>query len=193
MDWKEVAGKVTKAAPLLGTLLGGPLGGAIGGLVAVIGSAFGLTPEETTPQRINQLLDTDPQAAIKLAEIEANNKVEIQKLLLEQDRLAMEARKAEFADTASARQRQVDVVKATGKQDVNVYFLAWLVVIGFFALTGLLIFKSVPAEQNSVVFMLFGGLVSGFSTVMGYFFGSSRGSAMKSQLLAETTVKNGKV
>ena len=34
MEWKDVAGIVGKAAPLLGTLLGGPAGTAVGGLVA---------------------------------------------------------------------------------------------------------------------------------------------------------------
>ena len=38
MDWKDIAGTVGKAAPLLGTLLGGPAGGAVG---AIIASALG--------------------------------------------------------------------------------------------------------------------------------------------------------
>jgi hypothetical protein len=188
MEWKDIAGTVTKAAPMLGTLLGGPVGGAIGGVISLIGSALGLSPAETTPDKVSQMLSVDPQAAVKLAEIESTHKIRIQELLLEQDRLVIDGMKAEFQDTASARQRQVDITKATGKQDINIYILAWVVVLGFFGLTSLLIFHSVPKDQNDVVFMLFGGLVSGFSTVLGYFFGSSRGSLMKSQLLASTAV-----
>jgi hypothetical protein len=184
MDWKDIAGTVTKAAPMLGTLLGGPVGGAIGGVIALIGSAFGLSPAETTPDKINSLLATDPAAAVKLAEIEANNKIELQKLILEQDRLMLQHRQAEFSDTASARDREKEVVKATGKVDINLYLLAWTIVLGFFGLTALLMYIKLPAGQTEVIFMLFGGLVSGFSTVLGYFFGSSRGSLMKSQIIA---------
>jgi hypothetical protein len=184
MDWKDIAGTVAKSAPLLGGILGGPVGGAIGGVISLIGSAFGLTPAETTPDKIKQMMTTDPAAAVKLAEIEANNKVELQKIILEQNRLALQEKQAELADTDSARQRERDVVKTTGKVDINLYLLAWTIVLGFFGLTALLMYIKLPVGQTEVIFMLFGGLVSGFSTVLGYFFGSSRGSLMKSQIIA---------
>jgi hypothetical protein len=184
MDWKDVAGTVAKAAPILGTILGGPVGGAVGGVVSLIASAFGLTPTETTPEKISQMLTTDPAAAVKLAEIESRHKIRLQELVLEQSRLELDLQRAEFADTDSARAREKAVVAATGKVDANLYVLAWVVIIGFFALTGLLMQLPLPQGQNEVVFMLFGGLVSAFSTVIGYFFGSSRGSAIKTQVLA---------
>jgi hypothetical protein len=184
MDWKDIAGTVAKAAPILGTILGGPVGGAIGGVIGLLGSAFGLTPEQTTPDKINQMLLTDPSAAVKLAEIESNHKLKLQEYIIEQGKLALELQKAEFADTDSARSREKDIVKATGKLDYNLYILAWVIVLGFFGLTGMLMNITLPTGQNEVVFMLFGGLVSAFSTVIGYFFGSSRGSALKSEIIA---------
>ena len=184
MDWKDIAGTVAKAAPLLGGALGGPVGAGIGGLVALISSAFGLTPAETTPEKISQLLATDPEATIKIAELEANNKIELQKFVLMQSCLALQEKQAELADTDSARKRETAVVQATGKLDINLYLLAWTIVLGFFGLTALLMYVKLPMGQTEVIFMLFGGLVSGFSTVLGYFFGSSRGSLIKSQLLA---------
>lgn len=184
MEWKEVAGAVTKSAPMIGTILGGPIGGAIGGIISLIGSAFGLAPDETTPDAVSRMLQTDPQAAVKLAEIEANHKLELQKLILEQNRLILAEKQADLADTASARQREMEVVKSTGKVDVNLYLLAWTIVVGFFALTGLLMYHKLPEGQTEVIYMLFGGLVTGFSTILGYFFGSSRGSLMKSQVIA---------
>ena len=125
MEWKDLANKFFKFAPMVGTVLGGPAGAAAGGLISIIGNAFGLTPEETTPEKINHLLATDPQAAIKMAEIEANNKVELQKMILEQERIRL-------ADVASARAREVEITKATGKRDINLYILSYLFIIGFF-------------------------------------------------------------
>jgi dolichol kinase len=69
---------------------------------------------------------------------------------------------------------------------VNLYILAWVVVGGFFLLTGLmmLIPELDGRSNNAMVNIMFGGLVSGFATVLGYFFGSSKGSTDKTQLLA---------
>jgi hypothetical protein len=39
--------------------------------------------------------------------------------------------------------------------------------------------------MNGVVFMLFGSLASGFTGIIGYFFGSSRGTEQTTQLLAK--------
>ena len=75
MDWKDVANEVSKAAPLLGTVLGGPAGGAIGGLIA---SALGTAH---APDDVAQALTTNPDAAVKLKQIEADHDVEIKKLV----------------------------------------------------------------------------------------------------------------
>ena len=57
--------------------------------------------------------------------------------------------------------------------------------IPFFALVGLLIFKELPKDLNGVIFMLFGALASGFTGIIGYFFGSSAGHAEATRLLAQ--------
>ena len=41
-----------------------------------------------------------------------------------------------------------------------------------------------PDGSSDVVFMLFGALVTGFGTVLQYFFGSSKSSTDKTSLLA---------
>lgn len=80
MDWGDVAQTVKKvagvAAPLLGTVLAGPMGGAAGKLLA---SVFGC---DATPDQVAAAVATDPQAALKLKEIESNNALELQKAVL---------------------------------------------------------------------------------------------------------------
>lgn len=75
MDWKDIAGIVGKAAPLLSTLLGGPAGAAlsVGGMIA---SALGTgnTPEEVA------IALRDPESMMKLREIEARRQVELEGL-----------------------------------------------------------------------------------------------------------------
>lgn len=76
MDWSALGKRVAQAAPILGGAIG-PGGAAVGGLVA---SLFGV---ENDPDAINQALDADPKAAIKLRELENEHKRELTKLQLE--------------------------------------------------------------------------------------------------------------
>ena len=85
MEWKDVSAIVGKSAPLLGGLLGGPAGTAIGGIVA---SALG---SEGTPDAVRQAIATDPNAAVKLAQIEADQKVKLQELSTKQAGVLIDA------------------------------------------------------------------------------------------------------
>ncbi|MBW1730019.1 MAG: hypothetical protein JRH08_00810 [Deltaproteobacteria bacterium] len=91
----------------------------------------------------------------------------------------------EIQDRQGARRREIEVVKATGTKDVFLYFLAMLVVAGFFALCALLMYKPLPQGSTQAVFLLFGALATGFGSVLNYFFGSSKSSKEKTELLAK--------
>ena len=68
-------------------------------------------------------------------------------------------------------------------KDIAMYILGALIVVGFFALLGILIFNPVPQGNNDVLNLAIGALITGFATVIGYFYGSSAGSAAKNDLL----------
>lgn len=101
MEWKDIAGVVGKAAPFVGGILGGPAGAAVGGLVA---TALGT---KATPDAVSAALLADPQAALKVKELETSAKVQLQQLAVtaEQNRLQAAAAQyaAEAADRDSAR------------------------------------------------------------------------------------------
>lgn len=177
MGWKEIGSKIAEYAPLLGGIVGGPAGSAAGTGVKLLASAFGLKPSEVTADKVEHLLLTDPDAAIKIREIEANNKLELQKLNIAVERMRLD-------DVADARARETAIVRATGKKDINLYVIAWTVLLGFFVLCGLLMYIELPEGSSQVVFMLFGSLSTGFGTVLAYFFGSSKSSADKTVLLS---------
>ena len=159
---------------MLGSLLG-PGGTLAGTAIKMIGSALGV---ESTEDAVITALQTDPEALLKLKNFELDNKVELQKIVMEKER-------ARLADVADARSRQIEHEKATGKSDTNLYVLAWTVVMGFFGLMGLLCFKALPGDSSGVVFMLFGALATGFGQVLQYFFGSSKSSGDKTKLIAQ--------
>lgn len=178
MDWKGLGEQLfKKGLPLLGGLLGGPAG-ALGAKAAVslVSSALGLKEEEATPDKILARIEADPQALIDLKKAEMAHKERLQALLLEE-------RELELKDVADARARERAIVEATGKKDYNLYILAWTVIVGFFGLCATLMWVTLPTGSSNVVYLLFGGLVAGFSQVLGYFFGSSKSSSDKTKLL----------
>ena len=70
---------------------------------------------------------------------------------------------------------------------VSQVILAGLVIVGFFGcLLALLINPSTLTDLNrEPVMLMIGALIAAFSGLMGYFFGSSAGSARKTNLLAK--------
>ena len=63
--WDKIKDVVGSVAPVAGSLLGGPAGGAVGSMLA---SALGV---DNTPDAVANAIKTDPQAAIKIRQIEA--------------------------------------------------------------------------------------------------------------------------
>lgn len=175
MDWSKVADVVGGAAPIVGTIFGGPVGAAAGGIISGICSLFGADPKD--PADLLAKIQADPDAVLKLREFELRNKVELEKVALESDRMHLQ-------DISDARSREVAGIQATGKRDAFLYVLATSVVIAFGAICFVLIYEPIPEGANQVVLLLFGGLVAGFTQVMNYFFGSSKGSKDKTNLMA---------
>lgn len=71
MNWKDISNAVATMAPAAGAALAGPAGGAVG---AAIASMLGVPAD---PSSVSQALKTNPEAAIKLREIEANLEAEL--------------------------------------------------------------------------------------------------------------------
>ena len=121
---------------------------------------------------------TDEQVA-ELKKFEMTNKIELEKLALankqEDNRHAEKKTEIITADRSNARNRELEVVKTTGKKDNTVTILAGVIVIGFFA--GLISLVFVHLDKGSgtyeLLYMMFGALIAKFGTVIDYFFGAS--------------------
>jgi hypothetical protein len=178
MDWKQIGAKIAGAAPILGGLIGGPAGAGVGQVVNLVAGALGIEPDQATPEAVAHQLESDPEALLKLRQLETTHAEELQRIALEQLRV-------ELADRADARAREIAITRSTGQRDYQLYILAWLVVVGFGALCAVLMRYAVPEGSSQVVYMLFGSLASGFTLVLQYFFGSSRSSQDKTRLLTQ--------
>jgi hypothetical protein len=187
MDWKKVGAKLAEfGLPILGSAIPGV--GTIAGTFAgkLIAAALGEDPESLTPEGVLESMQTNPETLVKLKEIAAKHDTELRQIALENERLY-------FEDIKNARQREVETTKATGKRDVNLYVLAYIVVGGFFGTLFTLFYfmfqgeglPELPQSQIMLIGMLFGTLTTGLATVFNYFFGSSKSSTDKTALLAK--------
>ena len=77
MKWKDIAKSLVKVAPILGGAVGGPAGGAIGALIA---NKFNV---KNDPQAIMKVIKEDPDAFLKLKQIETENEGMLTRIVLE--------------------------------------------------------------------------------------------------------------
>lgn len=154
----DLAKVVSKAAPLLGGALGGPIGGVVGSL---IGNLFGGTT--ANPQDLIQKINADPEAAIKLKTLEYQHQEFLQNTKLQ-------AYQAENSDRASARDREIQEEKITGKKDWVPHALAIGFLIGMFIYLG--IGYLVPKDFDKTIF---NHLLNIAMLIYSFYFGSAYG------------------
>ena len=167
--WDKVKGIISGAAPLVGTLVGGPAGGTVGTLIS---SALGV---DDSPDAIEMELRNNPDALLKIKELEITHKTRFEEMALEETR-------AHLADTQDARRAEIERMKSGGDNRF-MYALATIIVIGFFGVIAGLYFKAIPKESRDVALVLLGTLASEFGVIVKYFFGSSKGSSDKTKML----------
>lgn len=147
-------------------------------VIAAIASAAAPKAIDAVVEFIDQLADRwfpDPNEREK-------HKADLLKMAQDGEfrRLELALRQAEIdaGDRASARQREV----STG--DIwTPRLLAGFMVLGFFAVLGYLLVYGAPQHGGEALLVLLGGLGTGFTAVLAYYFGSSQGSASKQAAL----------
>ena len=158
-------------APTVATALGGPFAGTA---VSALESALGVTGKDNVEKAI---LAGSPDALAKVQVAEDGLKATLASLKIEAEQL-------QYADIDSARKREESL------RDWTPTVLATVITIGFFGLIAALIEMMIPARNEPVVYALVGALGAGFNQILSYYFGSSKGSADKTQSLIDAAQKS---
>lgn len=158
-----------------------------GDILEVVGDITGIQAIETVGALINGKKEQSDEAA-KLAQDFERYKLEF---TLEMHRLdlqaELEAYKAEVEDRTSARLREVEFTKATGKRD---WLMAAVIIAGLILLIGVvvsLIFITIPPENQRLADMTFGAIMSIGASIFSYYVGSSKSSHIKDQTIKTLT------
>ncbi len=66
-------------------------------------------------------------------------------------------------------------------------FLAIFTTVAFFALLGDIVFREIPTGSKDISFTMLGSVATAFGSLIQYYFGSSAGSARKTDMLQQPT------
>lgn len=170
MDWISI---VKTVAPWIGTALGGPLGG-----LAVEAAANALGVSDKTADSLKQALaGVTPDQMLALKNADQQFALQMQALGFKQvtDLEAIAA-----GDRKDARAMQVS------KPSPVPAMLSFLVTVGYFGiLVGMMTGKLVVSDSQALLIML-GSLGTAWGGVMAFWFGTTRDSSRKTELLAQS-------
>lgn len=161
-DWKNV---IKAVAPTIATALGGPLAGAA---VSTVSNAL-LGKPDGSESEISAAVN-NPDALGKLKEADYAFKTKMAELGVSLEKIAQE-------DRASARLRE------TQAQDPTTRRLAYLYTLGYFACLWAVWKFGLPDGIRDVMIGLLGVLTAAQAAILNYYFGSSAGSAKKSDAM----------
>ena len=156
-------------APTVASALLGPLGGAA---VSALGGIFGIS--DATQEKIADVITSGRMTSDQVAQIKA---LELQYQNDEKER-GFRYAELEFKDRDSARGREVQTKDSTNK------ILAYSIVGAFIAMVGAALLGYAKVE-SALAGTLVGYLSAKCEQVLAYYFGSSRGSEAKTDLLAK--------
>jgi hypothetical protein len=165
MDFTQV---IKTIAPTVASALGGPLAGAA---VSALGAIFGIS--EPTQDKIASAITGAQMTSAQVEQIKA---LELQYQNDEKER-QFKYTELEFKDLDSARTREAKVQDHTNRN------LAYTIVCAFVALVGATLL-GVTKVDSVLAGTLVGYLSAKCEQVLSYYFGSSRGSERKTELLA---------
>lgn len=154
---------IEQIAPTVATCLGGPLAGLA---VEAVSKAIGVPQDQAQALIDSGKMTSDQIAQLKMAEIDLQKQA--QTLGLDFEKLAVDDRK-------SARDMQ-----ASTKSWVP-SMLAIAVTVGFFGILSALMFGQV--QKSDPLLVMLGSLGTAWVSIISFYFGSSKGSEDKNQIL----------
>ena len=160
MNWMDIGKQaIQMGAPILGGALGGPAGAAVG---AVIANQFGI--DTPTPTNIMAAIKADPDAALKLREVELRH----QERLIELENYRFRIETAYVQNACGAHQHHWMPSAIT------------MVMCAMFgSIVGALFIWAIPGENKDIVVYMAGQVSGLLASCVVYWVGSTRASANK--------------
>jgi len=186
MNWSEIGKAIGNAAPMVGGLLGGPAGAAIGSVVA---ATLGV---EDTPDSVNQALKNNPDALVRIQELQTNSKVELQKLAVTAQQHLLEAQllqyKAEAEDRDSARKLAAQQPRDWVRPSITILMIFGAIAIVFLVFSGYAKELLKDATASLTIGTVIGYWFNEVKQVMAFWFGTTKDAGTTSNAITQFAV-----
>lgn len=162
---------IKAGAPILGTVIGGPVGTLAGAAIGALAEALGTQP---TPEAVKKAIETQPGAAEIVQRVEAEKAPSLNADL-----------EAILRDRQGARDHTLALVEKTSPMQYGAAIVSAIVLIGFGVLSYLALKPETAGVRSDVTLYLLGAWQTLAGGVVGYWVGSSAGSASKDSALKQ--------
>ena len=163
MNWLDIGKQaIQMGAPILGGALGGPAGAAVGAMIA---NQFGI--DTPTPDNIMAAIKADPEAAIKLREVELRHQERLTEMEVDRFRI-------ETADVQNAR--------GVHQHHWMPSVITMVMCAMFGSIVGALFIWAIPGENKDIVVYMAGQVSGLLASCVVYWVGSTRASANKDMM-----------
>ena len=165
---------IKTVAPMIGSALGGPLGGMAVGMLAeklgvqektIAAVTTAISDSKLTPEQVSSIR----QAEIEFQKFLGQNKIDLERINME--------------NTQGARQMHI------AKQGYTPQVLSFVITVGFFGV--LYYMLTMEAKPTEALLIMLGSLGTAWAAVCNFWFGSTAGSARKTELLSQAPAIGG--
>lgn len=160
-----IAALTKVGAPILGTLIGGPVGTIAGAAIGALAEALGTS---ATPEAVKNAIETQPGAAAIVQQVEADKAPALNADL-----------EAILRDRQGARDQTMALIDKGSAMAWGAPVVSIVVILGFVGLSFLAMKPESAGIRSDVALYLLGAWQSLATAVVGYWIGSSAGSASK--------------
>lgn len=175
MNWNKVKEAIGATAPVLGGILGGPVGASAG---ALISSVLGT---DSTPEAVMKELEQNPEALLKIKELELNHKQKLEELKIRE----LEIEQEKYSKAHDSYQNNNNMADKIANLIINwnlpVIFI--LVVINVVIVNEFEDNAPLISIVSNVIGIAIGKLFTERQAVINFFFGSSIGSKEKDKIV----------
>lgn len=176
MDWKDIARPIMAVAPTIAKVIGGPAGILVGTAAQALSDAILGRPDGTPEEVSAAIASATPEQLLALKKQDHDFKLAMERIEVDLEQIAAD-------DRDSARNREVKL-----KGDWTPRMLAAVISCGFFGVLFWIMDRGLPSGTGGeAMLIMLGSLAAAFTGLVAYYFGSSAGSARKSDTLDRLT------
>lgn len=164
MNLIDIGKKIAEyGAPLLGGAIAGPAGAAIGQIVA---TQFGADVNDA-PDLLKKITE-DPNAKIKLIEIQSNCAIELQKITLQMAQNELAKEQTYTGDAQDARKSNQN--PRTIDNTIKIILVASVIAIIFYCLYGI-IKGDINQNEGQIIYMVLGSVLTALTAMVFSYWG----------------------